>query len=176
MAHLDGDAQHLVQGEEDRQRRQHHDAAQERIDPLALVVGEGLLLGLLRVVLEAGPDPVDLRLGLLHLGGRLVALVGGEEHQQAHADGEQEDGHAEVAHVLVEELQHREDDRRQRAHPLAPVDGPAQLGDAVGLGVLVQQRDRLGAGEQVLGLGGLLARLQHMRRAQVAGIVDVQVR
>jgi hypothetical protein len=48
---------------------------------------------------------LHLGLHLLHLGHRLVALVGQREEDQLHGHGQQQDGDAEVADVAEEEVQ-----------------------------------------------------------------------
>ena len=86
VPHLDGDEDHLVEGEEHRNLDHHRQAAGDRIDAFLLEQRHLRLLLLGAVVgievLERG----DLRLDLLHLRHRAVALV-----------GEREEGELEVA-------------------------------------------------------------------------------
>jgi hypothetical protein len=56
VPHLDGDEQHLVEREEDRDLDQDRPAARDRIDLLALVERHHLLLLLHPVVFEPVPD------------------------------------------------------------------------------------------------------------------------
>ena len=172
MPHFDGDRQHLVEAVEDRDLDQHGQAARQRIDLFLLIERHQLLLLLGRVVLEALAQLFDLRLHLLHLGERLVALVGQREEDELHSDGQQQDGDAEVADVAedeVEEGEHRPGDEPE----VPPVDGHVEVRHAqLGL-VVLQHRNRLGAGEQAGGLGDLAAGGDDPRLADIVGFVDV---
>ncbi len=113
VPHLDRDVEHLEQRQEDGDRQQARQAAQEGIDPLTLVQRHHLLLLLGRVVLVFDLQLLELRLHLLHLGERLVALVRRPEEHQPHAHRQQQDGDAEIAGVAIEELERGEDRPRQ---------------------------------------------------------------
>ena len=82
VAHLDGDEEHLVEREEDRDLHRHRPAAGERIDLLLLVQLHQRLLLLDLVVLEALAELRHLRLHLLHRAHRLVGLVGEREEDE----------------------------------------------------------------------------------------------
>ena len=172
VAHLDGDGQHLVERIEHRDLQKDRQAPGQRIDLLPLIERHDLLLLLGRVILEALLHLFHQRLDLLHLGHRLVLLVGDREERHAHADGQQQDGDAEAADVSEDEVEEGEQRPGQEPeHP--PVHRVVQVGDAqLGL-VGGEQGNGLGAGEQVLGDADLGARRDHPRGAGIVGLIDV---
>ena len=153
VPHLDRDEQHLVEREEHRNLHQDRQAAGQRIDLLLLVELHQRLLLLHLVVAVALADRHHLRLHRLHLRHRGVGLVGEREEHELDEDGDQQDGDAEVADVVVDPVDRVEHRLGDEVEP-APVDQQLETVEAELLVVAVDHRGFLGAGEQPRGVRG----------------------
>ena len=147
VPHLDGDEQHLVEREEDRDLDDDRQAAGDRIDLLLLVELHHRLLLLHLVVGEALADRHHLRLHRLHLRHRGVGLVGEREEEQLDDDGDDQDGDAEIADQAVDAV-HRLEQRLGDEIEPAPVDQQIELVELEPVVVAVDDRHLLGAGEE----------------------------
>ena len=170
VTHLDRHIEHLVEREEDRNLDQDRPAARQRIDLLLLVELHHLLLLLHPVVRIFFADFHHLGLHLLHVGHRLVGLVGQREEDQLDDDRGREDSEAEIAEKLeqpVDEMEHRLGDEVEPA----PVDQKLELADVARLLIGVDHPDLLGAGEdqRLNRLRG--ARRDDRRVGQIVGLI-----
>jgi len=104
-AQLDRAAEHREEGDEDGNLDQHRQAARHRIDLVLAVERHGLLLHLLRIVLELGLNLLELGLQHLHALHALVALAGQRPEKHPHQNGKQDDGNAIVGDEFVEEVE-----------------------------------------------------------------------
>ena len=172
MAHLDGDEQHVVEGEEHRNLRHQRQAARDRVGFLLPVELHQLRIHPLLVVLEALAQADHLRLELAHPAHGRVGLVGQREQQHPHADRQQQDGDAEIAGGPVEEVDDVE--HRLRQEPRRPeVDGEVQAVHPQHVLVAVEEADHLGAGEEVRGERDSLPRIYCERLGLVDGLEGV---
>ncbi len=156
VPHFDGDEQHLVEREE--HRNLHHDgkATGDRVDLLLLVDLHHLLLLLHLVVGIALLQRGQLRLHRFHLRHRRVGLVGEREEEELHQHRHQQDGDAEIAEQVEEEVERQEHRLGDEIEP-APVDQQIEMVEPQFLVVAAEAADReieaddagfLGAGEQ----------------------------
>ncbi|MPL75568.1 hypothetical protein SDC9_21394 [bioreactor metagenome] len=177
---LDGDVDHLVEREEDRDLQQHRQTACGRVDLLALVEGHHLLLHLLRVALGALFHRLHLGLQLLHLRHRDVGFARQREDQGLDDDGEPDDRPAHCAGQVqavradraVQPVQQAEHRLRQEEEP-APVDRVDKAGDAGVVLVVLDHLPLLRTGEEA-GFGdgrGARGNLHH--RQAGLGLIEV---
>ena len=161
MAHFDGDEQHLVKGEEHRNLDDDGQATGNRVDLFLLVKGHHFLLQAHFVLAEAFLQSLHLRLQQLHLAHGRIRLVGQREHDGLDQHGQRQDRQTHVAQNFVDHLQQIEERLGQEVEP-AEINGHVEAFDAELLGIAVQQRQHLGAGEQmIVGFGGR-PRLHHL--------------
>ncbi len=97
VAQFDGDEDHLVEREEDRDLDQDGQAARGGVDLLILVKLHHFLLQLLLVV--AGPflERLKFRLQFLHLGHADIGFIGQRQDEEFEEEGQADDGEAHVA-------------------------------------------------------------------------------
>ena len=107
VAQLYRHQERLVQPEEDGYLYQHGQTAHHRVDLVLLVQGHGLLVQPVLVVFIYLAELRDARLEFLHLLHVAHADVGERVEDDLHHDGQQDDGHAPVAHEPVEKTQDR---------------------------------------------------------------------
>ena len=150
------DEQHLVEREEHRDLDRDRQAAGDRIDLLLLVQLHHRLLLLHLVVAVALADHGHFRLHRLHLRHRGVGLVGEREEQQLDQHRDDQDGDAEIADEMEEEVDGEEHRLGDEVEP-APVDQQIEMVEVERLIVAAADREReidadhrdfLGAGEQ----------------------------
>ena len=175
VAHLDGDVEHLVEREEDRDLHDDRQAARQGRNLLLLVeLHHGFLL-LRAVVGEALLDRHHLGLQLLHLAHGRVGLVGQREEDELHDHGREQDGDAEIADPLLQVVDQPEHRLGDEVEP-TPVDHQVEALDAR-IAVAVDGVDDLGAGEEPALVGGRLAG-RHDKRvlAQIVSLEHVVAR
>ena len=172
VPHLDGDEQHLVEREEHRDLDHDRQAAGDRIDLLLLVELHQRLLLLHLVVAVALADRHHLRLHRLHLRHRGVGLVGEREEHDLDEHGDDQDGDAEIADLVVDPV-HRQEQRLGDEVEPAPVDQQVELVELELLVVAVDDADLLGAGEQARFGGAGRARRDRARGAQIVGLIGL---
>ena len=153
VPHLDRDEQHLVEREEHRDLHEDGQAAGGRVHLLLLVQLHHRLLLAHAIVAVAVLELHQLGLELLHLAHRHIGFVREREEHELDEERDDEDGQAEIADELEEEVERVEHRLGEEIEP-APVDQEVEFGDLVFFGVAVDEIDFLRAGKDIaLGLG-----------------------
>ena len=174
VAHLDGDEQHFVEREKDRDLDDDRQTAGDRVDLLLLVELHHRLLLLHLVIGEALADRHHLRLHRLHFRHRGVGFVGEREEEELDDDRDDQDGEAEISDVAIDPV-HRQKQRLGDEVEPAPVDEPVELVEAQPVVIPVDNRYLLGAGEQPSIDGGGAARRDGLRRAEIVALISLDV-
>src|SRR5262245_41500963 len=153
MPHIDGNEQDLVERKKYRDLQENWQTTRHRIDFLVLVKRHELLLLLGAIVLEPLPDLLHLRLQLLHLRHRLVALVGERKERELDEHGGGKNGEAVIAEQLGAPVQQLEERLGNEIEP-APIDQQVELLGAELLLIGFDQRHLLGTSKQIAARGG----------------------
>ena len=147
MAHFDGDEQHLVQREEDRNLDGYRQATGQRIDLLLLIKRHQFLLLLGLVVGIARAQRGHLRLHRLHLRHRGIGFVGEREEGRLDQHRNDQDRDAEIADQVVDVVKQGEQRLGDEVEP-APVDQQIEVIEVELLFVTIDHPHFLSAGEQ----------------------------